>query len=51
MIVTIILGKKPQNAEQVREVAEGATRIRGEKLGIVGKRNGGEFHKRFTYYL
>jgi C-terminal binding protein len=34
-------GKKPQNAEQVREVAEGATRIRGEKLGIVGLGNVG----------
>ena len=29
-------GKKPQNAEQVRELAEGCMRIRGEKLGIVG---------------
>jgi len=29
-------GKKPQNAEQVRELADGCMRIRGEKLGIVG---------------
>jgi len=32
-------GKKPQNAEQVRELAEGCVRIRGEKLGIVGLGN------------
>jgi C-terminal binding protein len=29
-------GKKPQNAEQVRELADGCMRIRGEKLGIIG---------------
>jgi phosphoglycerate dehydrogenase-like enzyme len=32
-------GKKPQNAEQVRDLAEGCMRIRGEKLGIVGLGN------------
>ena len=37
--VFTILGKKPQNAEQVRELAEGCVRIRGEKLGIVGLGN------------
>ena len=35
------LGKKPQNAEQVRDLAEGCMRIRGEKLGIVGLGNVG----------
>ena len=34
-----ILGKKPQNAEQVRDVADGCMRIRGDKLGIVGLGN------------
>jgi C-terminal binding protein len=34
-------GKKPQNAEQVRDLAEGCVRIRGEKLGIVGLGNVG----------
>jgi len=29
-------GKKPQNAEQVRDVADGCMRIRGDKLGIIG---------------
>lgn len=29
-------GRRPQNAENVREIAAGATRIRGETLGIIG---------------
>ena len=38
-ILVHILGKKPQNAEQVRDVADGCMRIRGDKLGIVGLGN------------
>ena len=38
-ILVHISGKKPQNAEQVRDVADGCMRIRGDKLGIVGLGN------------
>ena len=29
-------GARPQSAENIRELATGATRIRGETLGIIG---------------
>ena len=42
-------GKKLLGAEQIREAAVGATRIRGETLGIIGLGwwTGGQFHKEF----